>query len=234
MRLYTPYVNIKTHEEQLNFTPTNDNGVYPYIKGDDNPMHTFSCYKSVTLPDNDGIEFYGISHYDQQLKRLWAIKVHSRANIYRGTGLLINNLIKGKNYYFDLPEHGGDPLGFNNMLIGTPEGLEQVNNVYVLHPDQVFNFVSSFYTVAGQAYLKAGFVSGNPSGIHIHLGGSGGLLGDVNGDGEINVQDVTALITYILGTTPVDFVVENANVNQDPDGNIDVQDVTALINMILN
>ncbi|MBR5101714.1 MAG: dockerin type I repeat-containing protein, partial [Muribaculaceae bacterium] len=60
------------------------------------------------------------------------------------------------------------------------------------------------------------------------------LLGDVNGDKQINVQDVTALITYILGTTPPDFVLANANVNQDPDGNIDVQDVTALINMILD
>ncbi|MBR5102908.1 MAG: dockerin type I repeat-containing protein, partial [Muribaculaceae bacterium] len=57
------------------------------------------------------------------------------------------------------------------------------------------------------------------------------LQGDVNGDGEVNVQDVTALITYILGTTPPNFNVDNANVNGE--GEIDVQDVTALINLIL-
>ncbi|MBR5102074.1 MAG: hypothetical protein IK092_03015, partial [Muribaculaceae bacterium] len=51
-------------------------------------------------------------------------------------------------------------------------------------------------------------------------------------DGEVDVKDVTALISYILGTTPTDFVLENANVNGE--GEIDVQDVTALINMILN
>ncbi|MBR5102231.1 MAG: phosphodiester glycosidase family protein, partial [Muribaculaceae bacterium] len=57
------------------------------------------------------------------------------------------------------------------------------------------------------------------------------LLGDVNGDGEIDVKDVTALITYILGDIPEDFVIENANVNGE--GEIDVQDVTAIINIIL-
>ncbi|MBR5101750.1 MAG: leucine-rich repeat protein, partial [Muribaculaceae bacterium] len=58
------------------------------------------------------------------------------------------------------------------------------------------------------------------------------LKGDVNGDGDINVQDVTALIGYILGDTIPGFVLENANVANDD--TIDVKDVTALINMILN
>ena len=60
---------------------------------------------------------------------------------------------------------------------------------------------------------------------------STGVKGDVNGDGEINVQDVTALISYILGDTPEGFVIENAYINGDT--NIDVQDVTALIAIIL-
>ncbi|MBR5102334.1 MAG: dockerin type I repeat-containing protein [Muribaculaceae bacterium] len=59
------------------------------------------------------------------------------------------------------------------------------------------------------------------------------LIGDVNGDGEIDVKDVTALIGYILGDTPENFVLANANVNQDPSEEIDVQDVTALISLIL-
>ncbi|MBR5101537.1 MAG: dockerin type I repeat-containing protein, partial [Muribaculaceae bacterium] len=58
------------------------------------------------------------------------------------------------------------------------------------------------------------------------------LMGDVNGDGVLDVKDVTGLINYILGTPPADFVLENANI--DGEGEIDVQDVTALINMILD
>ena len=57
-------------------------------------------------------------------------------------------------------------------------------------------------------------------------------LGDVNGDGDVNVNDVTVLINYILGKNPTPFVETNANVNGDE--GINVNDVTALINMILN
>ena len=59
-----------------------------------------------------------------------------------------------------------------------------------------------------------------------------GKLGDTNGDGEVNVNDVTVLINYILGKNPTPFVEANANVNGDE--GINVNDVTALINMILH
>lgn len=53
--------------------------------------------------------------------------------------------------------------------------------------------------------------------------------GDVNGDGNMNVSDVTMLINVILGLSemPDDF----ADVNGD--GNVNVTDVTTLINAIL-
>ena len=53
--------------------------------------------------------------------------------------------------------------------------------------------------------------------------------GDVNGDGKVNVSDVTALINMILGVIPKDM--ERADVNGD--GKINVSDVTALVNIIL-
>ena len=54
-------------------------------------------------------------------------------------------------------------------------------------------------------------------------------FGDVNGDGNVDVSDVTALINMILGTTPADLEVADINA----DGILDVTDVTALINAIL-
>lgn len=54
-------------------------------------------------------------------------------------------------------------------------------------------------------------------------------FGDVNGDGIVDVSDVTALINMILGTTPADLEVADINA----DGILDVTDVTALINAIL-
>jgi hypothetical protein len=55
--------------------------------------------------------------------------------------------------------------------------------------------------------------------------------GDVNEDGEVNVNDVTVLINYILGKNPETFNAEAANLNGD--GGINVNDVTMLINLIL-
>ena len=57
------------------------------------------------------------------------------------------------------------------------------------------------------------------------------LLGDVNGNGDVSIADVTALIDYLLGgTTPI--VREVADVNHD--GGITIADVTALIDLLLS
>ncbi len=60
--------------------------------------------------------------------------------------------------------------------------------------------------------------------------GKGGVLrGDVNGDGKVNISDVTALINLLLaGNTPP----STADCNQD--GKVNISDVTALINYLLS
>ena len=55
--------------------------------------------------------------------------------------------------------------------------------------------------------------------------------GDVNGDGEVDVSDVTTMISYILGT-PVDPFYREA-ADMDDDDVVDVNDVTAVIAFIL-
>ena len=62
---------------------------------------------------------------------------------------------------------------------------------------------------------------------NVTIGGS--LVGDVNGDGKVNVSDVSALINMILGLTTVDEA--RADVNGDT--RVNVSDVAALINIIL-
>lgn len=58
---------------------------------------------------------------------------------------------------------------------------------------------------------------------------SDSLKGDINGDGTVNVTDVTTLINGILGTAQVDTSVGDV----DGNGMVNVSDVTALINIIL-
>ena len=53
--------------------------------------------------------------------------------------------------------------------------------------------------------------------------------GDVNGDGKVDVSDVTYLINVILGNA-----TSNAACDVNGDGNVDVSDVTALIALIVS
>ena len=55
------------------------------------------------------------------------------------------------------------------------------------------------------------------------------VAGDVNGDGSVNVSDVTALVNMILGVIPKDETLADV----DGNGTVNVSDVTALVNIIL-
>ena len=60
---------------------------------------------------------------------------------------------------------------------------------------------------------------------------SGGLLGDVNGDGLVDIADVNAIINYMLGNTVGMFIFDNADIDQS--GNIDIADTNGVINLML-
>ena len=56
-------------------------------------------------------------------------------------------------------------------------------------------------------------------------------IGDVDGDGKVDVSDVNAAINIILKTKEAGDYPGNADV--DGDGKVDVSDVNAIINIIL-
>lgn len=56
-------------------------------------------------------------------------------------------------------------------------------------------------------------------------------LGDVNGDGSVDINDVTALIAYVLTGDATGLDLRAADVNGDTE--VDINDVTSLINFVL-
>ena len=56
--------------------------------------------------------------------------------------------------------------------------------------------------------------------------------GDVNGDGSVNISDVTALIDYLLSGNASGVNVSAADCNQD--GSVNISDVTGLIDYLLS
>ena len=93
------------------------------------------------------------------------------------------------------------------------------------------------YNGTDEVFVRIKQVAGGSSAyiITTYLMGPGGgtdvVLGDANGDGNIDVADITAIAAKILGNTPEGFNADNADANQD--GNIDVADITATAAIIL-
>ena len=73
-----------------------------------------------------------------------------------------------------------------------------------------------------QQIIKVDFTTENGSEVK---------LGDVNGDGNVDVSDVVALANFAMGLSDDGFVKEAADVNES--GSIDVSDVVTLANKVM-
>ena len=101
-------------------------------------------------------------------------------------------------------------------------------NAYVMNNDGSAFVPTADATVkAGYAYFNVGSAT-QPDRIPIS---TSGIEGDVNGDGLIDIKDITLLVNYILGKTSDGIVLENADMNED--GRYDVTDLTLICNAIL-
>ena len=73
-------------------------------------------------------------------------------------------------------------------------------------------------------------IDGGPSNPGYFTDKNGGLRGDVNGNGIVNISDVTDLISLLLGNGTISN--QAADCNQD--SNVNISDVTALISYLLS
>ena len=56
------------------------------------------------------------------------------------------------------------------------------------------------------------------------------LAGDADGSGEVDAQDITAIVDYLMGKNPENFNKKNADANGDQ--KIDAADLVRIINII--
>ena len=141
-------------------------------------------------------------------------------NAFVDNGTTVKNLGTWKNdgewYYVDVPisvlkkimdpwstANGGQKAYKSNYFWALSGGTQGVE----LHLDNIFIYKSSTLT---PSFAK----------------------GDVNGDGQVNVTDVTVLVNIILGTVSDSSFVSRADL--DGNGTVNVTDATTLVNMILS
>ena len=128
-----------------------------------------------------------------------------------GEGMALGGMTK----YWQIPadslgqvSDGGNRVHCFNVEYGQENGKDVVT-------------LFTFKSYNGMAVYKIG--------TDVNPGPDPGLKGDINGDGIVNVSDVTALVNKILGEAEYTDAVCDIN----GDGVVNVSDVTALVNIIL-
>ena len=158
---------------------------------------------------------------------------HSDASAYVGLGLYDQN---DNLKYVQYSRGMVSPMKYNYVYTWTfdftiptslAKGTYKLKPVYSLTGTAVGNAQPMHVKFDKPQYV---IVVNNATGAYNEVLLSTRLDGDVNGDGNVNVSDVTALINMILGVIPKDLVSGDIN----GDGNVNVSDVTALVNLILS
>ena len=202
--------------------------VYGWVQiNDGSTVSTFAINHPVDW-NASGLNAYIVTDYDKNKKIASTMKVAITSTAYGGV------LIDGykQNVIYKLKRPSTVPTNPKNLLLGAPGGadLDKFQVAYVFDKkDKYFWKPSSGYRAEpGSAFLRlTNTQAGNTTKVYIDRWLK--ATGDINGDGEVNVSDVTALINKILGSSTYSDTVCDIN----GDGEINVSDVTALINMIL-
>ncbi len=173
------------------------------------------------------LDAWVVSDYDTNTHKALLKKVEYTSD---NKGVILADFEKNRLYLLKRPQ-----VPFTdkkNLLVGTAtqsvDVYEQNVGYYFDSRDIRFRRPSShFFTANCAPYLKlTSAQAGDTNEIAIDFGG---LLGDVNADGIVNVSDVTALVNKILGTA--DYSDSVCDI--DGNGTVNVSDVTALVNLSL-
>jgi hypothetical protein len=127
-------------------------------------------------------------------------------------------------------------LYINDQITGVKGMYVKPSHVYCLAttPPECDN--NSFSDYSGTLHVPASSLDAYRAANYwknfLNIIGDAVELGDVNMDGFTDIDDVTAMIEYILGANSgSNFQIANADMNGD--NAIDIDDITALINRIL-
>ena len=154
-----------------------------------------------------------------------------------GNGTYVDTLTISAPIYFVFADGGPDEwnddwTAFNSSYRYGPASTFTVNTGSQYTTAKRDNNASYYFTGDGSDYLFT-FDADNLT-FSIEVIEQQPLVnpGDVNGDGQLSIADVTMLIDYLLGSVPASFNDVNADVNHD--SGITIADVTMLIDMLLN
>lgn len=215
----------------------------PWVEFDDNVYQPFACAISVKVGGSaNALKCYKVTDFDVSTRTAKTTLVNQQSNSTYSIQSRLGLLIKGEpNTRYLLPQGTlGEYTGTDNYLKpyitveDSPLNIQD-DNVRFYFNNYSNEWVSTVSLAFGQSFLcvpknKLGGDFTSP--IHLDLEYTpSGLLGDVDGSGIVDVEDVNAAINIILRDKTIDDYPGSADL--DGSGVVDIEDVNAIINIIL-
>ena len=209
-------------------TRWDESKIYPHLLLD-SKWQSFACIKPINFQGTN-VEAYTVTNFHTIDKIATLTNI---ASLGAKQGGVVHGEANGTFYRLNYDTSGST----TTWLDGVTSGSQTINSTASLSYFKLNSVSPKFEKIttnttfySGYAYLKLNSsFAGNATTIYTNLSDSSGIQGDVNGDGKVNVSDVTALVNMILGVIPKD----EARADINGDGKVNVSDVTALINIIL-
>lgn len=153
-----------------------------------------------------------------------------------GHGIYVDTITVNAPVYFVFADGGPDAwnndwTAFNGTYRYGPTATTTITTDVTYSTAKRNNDYSYYFTGDGSDYLFTFDADNLTFSISVIEPEPTIMLGDVNDDGNVAINDVTTLIDYLLGGQLEHFNVLNADVNQD--GRITISDVTSLIDLLL-
>lgn len=166
----------------------------------------------------------------------WSLTEPMSMMTNQGHGIYVDTLTVNAPVYFVFADGGPDAwnndwTAFNGTYRYGPTATTTITTDVTYSTAKRNNDYSYYFTGDGSDYLFTFDADNLTFSISVIEPEPTIMLGDVNDDGNVAINDVTTLIDYLLGGQLEHFDDLNADVNQD--GRITISDVTSLIDLLL-
>lgn len=167
----------------------------------------------------------------------WSLTEPMSMMTNQGHGIYVDTITVNAPVYFVFADGGPDAwnndwTAFNGTYRYGPTATTTITTDVTYSTAKRNNDYSYYFTGDGSDYLFTFDADNLTFSISVIEPEPTIMLGDVNDDGNVAINDVTTLIDYLLGGQLEHFNVLNADVNQD--GRIAINDVTSLIDLLMS
>ena len=147
--------------------------------------------------------------------------------------MMVINDGSGELQFYNISWNGNTPTLTSNGTTYVADARTDVKAIYQMAFDWGGNLVCAGKNIGIYSMPTDDNQSTTPARSTLTITkGASFMMGDINCDGQVNVTDITALISYLLGSQPQPF--NHAAADLTGEGDINVTDATSLINFLLN